>query len=462
MKKETKKEFPHVGVILLWILVIAMILTWILPAVSYETYTNPETGILMIDESTVKLESVNKIMPWELPNLLISAAYDNLSIILIISVLNGAFAIMIYAGTFEALIAWTCNKFGGKEAHVVAFLLMTFSLFNLIIPPFCFIAFIPTIVVLAIRLGYDAIVGISIVLFGCTTACISAPLSSTTLVCQKAVGLPIYSGIGIRFVIYFIYLIVTLIYVLRYAKRVKRDPKQSYLYGRDIDRKNVNIPITRKLSVTDIVVLIILLLVFVGVIFGCIKFGWGMDQICAVFIVFAIVSGVIYRMKLSRIIELFINGIAEMTDMAVICVIAGSITSLLSASGIIGTIIYYAYQLLKGLPGVFVVLAIMLLVSVMNAIVPSGPAKGLMLMPLVGPLGQLMEVTMQTTVQAYTFGDVFSNYILPYDPGCILFLGAAKVEFNCWFKYMLKLVYIWYAVGIVILIWLYFMNWGPF
>jgi uncharacterized ion transporter superfamily protein YfcC len=85
-----------------------------------------------------------------------------------------------------------------------------------------------------------------------------------------------------------------------------------------------------------------------------------------------------------------------------------------------------------------------------------------MLMPLIGPIGQLSGVTMQTTVLTYNLGDSFSNYLLPYDATNASYLEAARVPFNIWVKFVLRLFVIWNIVGSVLLIIIYFLGYGPF
>jgi uncharacterized ion transporter superfamily protein YfcC len=98
----------------------------------------------------------------------------------------------------------------------------------------------------------------------------------------------------------------------------------------------------------------------------------------------------------------------------------------------------------------------------MNVVLPSGPAKGVLIMPLLGPVGALSGFSMQSSVLAYTFGDSFSNYLLPYDATNASYLSSANVPFNVWAKFIIKLFLIWNVVGVLILEGAYLVGYGPF
>ncbi len=71
-------------------------------------------------------------------------------------------------------------------------------------------------------------------------------------------------------------------------------------------------------------------------------------------------------------------------------------------------------------------------------------------MPLIGPIGQLSNMTMQSSILAYNFGDSFSNYLLPYDSTTATYLDTAKISYNIWVKFIFKLFLIWNLIGSMI------------
>lgn len=450
------------------ILAIAMITTWVLPAVAYETVYDEATGIDVIDESTVEFSTTNKIMPWELPGIAVSGVSNVLSTIILICVFMGAFAIMNASGMFEAFISHLCLKFSGREIRLVVLITTGFSLLGLVVMPHCFIAFVPAVIMLAISTGFDALVGLAMVLFGATTASMTGPLSAVTAMCQDAVGLPIFSGAGVRFILFGIFHVINLAYLVRYAKKVKRDPSKSImgdftkehaLLMQKENRKSEKDPVLNK---RFFIASALLVAAFAVIIYGSTALGFGTSDISATFIVFALLVGPVLGFSVSDTIRHFIDGIRASASTLVVISLAGSITIILRQGGVFSTMVYYSAKVFAVLPGFLVPVALLFMVGIMNCILPSGPAKGVLLMPLIGPIGQLSGVTMQTSVLTYNLGDSFSNYLLPYDATNATYLEAAKVPFNIWVKFVFKLFLIWNLVGSVLLIVIYFLGYGPF
>lgn len=450
------------------ILLIAMVTTWILPSVTFETVYDENSGINVIDESTVKFSTTNKIMPWELPGIVVGGVEGVLSTIVLICVFMGAFAIMNASGMFSAFISHLCLKFSGREIRLVVLIMTGFSLLGLVVMPHCFIAFVPTVIMLAINMGFDALVGLAMVLFGATTASMTGPLSTVTAMCQDAVGLPIFSGAGVRFILFGIFHVINLVYLIGYAKKVKRDPSKSVMgdYSKEhallMNKESRSSEEKLALNKRYFIASALLVIAFAVIIYGSTALNFGTNDISATFVVFAILVGPVLGFSISDTMRHFIDGVRGSASTIVVISLAGAITTILKRGGVFSTLVYYSAKIFSVLPGFLVPVALLIIVGVMNCILPSGPAKGVLLMPLIGPIGQLSGVTMQTTVLTYNLGDSFSNYLLPYDATNASYLEAAKIPYNIWVKFVIKLFAIWHIVGAILLVIIYFVGYGPF
>ncbi len=462
------KAFPHASAILLVIILIAMCITWILPAVTFETVVDEQLGISVIDEDSVTFSTTNKVMPWNLPIIMIQSVSDVLSTLLLICVFMAGFAVMGASGMFDAFIGWLCLRFQGREKWLIVLIMTGFAGMGLFVMPHCFIAFIPTMIILSRTMGYDALIGLGIVMFGATTASMTGPFGAVTAMSQNAVGLPIYSGAGVRFLLFAVFHVINVIYLLRYAGKIKKDPTKSYLYnvarsdaGDEPKQEEIIIekPVLKK---RYFVALGLLAVTFGFILYGSTALGFSTGDISAVFLVFGIVVGIVLGFNLSETMRHFIQGIRNSSSTLVVIALAGAVTAILRQGGVFSTIVYYTSQIFSFLPGFLVPVGLLLLVGLLNCVLPSGPAKGIMLMPLLGPVGQLSGVSMQTSVLTYTLGDSFSNYLLPYDATNASFLEAAKVSIKFWIKFVFKLFIIWNIAGIIALIAIYFIGYGPF
>ena len=205
-----------------------------------------------------------------------------------------------------------------------------------------------------------------------------------------------------------------------------------------------------------------MILTFAFILYGSTTLGYSTANISAIFLVFGILVGLVLGFNLSDTMRNFILGIRNSSSTIVVIALAGAVTQVLRQGGVFGTIVYYTSKMFSFLPGFLVPVGLLLLVGLLNCVLPSGPAKGIMLMPLIGPVGQLSGVSMQTSVLTYTLGDSFSNYLLPYDATNASFLEAARLSIRLWIKFVFKLFIIRNVFGIIALIAIYFIGYGPF
>ena len=96
------------------------------------------------------------------------------------------------------------------------------------------LVFIPMLVPLAIALGYDSLVGVGLALIGPCAGFTGAFLNPFTLgVAQGIVGLPLFSGMEYRLVIYVITVTTASVFIYLYARKIKEEPPgQHYVPGR--------------------------------------------------------------------------------------------------------------------------------------------------------------------------------------------------------------------------------------
>ncbi len=458
------KKAPQATIILLAVLMIVMVATWFLPSITFDMVKDENLGYEVIDKDSIQISQGNKILPWQLPAVVVEGIKNVFSIILLICACNGAFAVLTASGMFDIMIRNLCRKFRHRESALIILVFTCFSLLGLTVVPHCFIAFVPTVIALAVNLGYDPIVGLAMVLFGATTASMTGPLSAVTAMCQERVGLPLYSGMTVRFILFAVFHIINALYLSSYAKKVQKDPSKSYIRGFDPSQYQMlqETQSEEKLSVRHVLALLALAATFAVIIIGSTSYGFGTDDISGVFLTYALVAGIILHFPLADIFRHFVTGMQASTMTSVVMALAGAITVTLKQAGIFSTLLYATSVLYSKLPGFLVPAGLLVAVSVMNCILPSGPAKAVALMPLLGPVGQMSGVTMQTSVLSYTLGDSFSNYLLPYDSTTASYLAAGKIRYSEWAKFVTKLFFIWNLVGILALTILYYTGYGPF
>ncbi len=446
------RKFPHASVILFVILFVATAVTWILPSVTYETVYDEEKGYEVIDESTVVISEAKKVSPLMLPVILVEGVSGVLSTLILICVSIGAFSVLSSSGMFDILILRLCERFKGRETRLVLTVFTGFSCLGLVVIPHVFIPFTPLIITLALRMGFDPIVGLAMVLFGATTASMTGPLSAVTAMCQESVGLDVYSGAWARFLLFALFHIINSVYLVRYAKRVRKDPAKSLLCGvRVRSAATFEMRGGQALTARHKVALVGFGLMFAIIIFGSAVMQFSASKVSGVFLTFALVAGPVLGYSLSETVKRLGEGIKMSVSTLIVISIAGAVTEVMRQGGIFTTLLYFTSSMFSRIPGFLVPTGMLFLVSLLNCVLPSGPAKGVLLMPLLGPAAQMSGMTLQTSVLSYTLGDSFSNYMLPYDSTTASYLETSGVPFSTWVRFVWKLFIIWNLMGIAAL-----------
>ena len=182
---------------------------------------------------------------------------------------------------------------------------------------------IPVFISIAMALGYDAIVGGSVIYLGVAVGFAAATINPFTIgIAQEVAGVKMFSGLGYRILCFVVFMGISIWYVWRYARRIQKDPTKSYLYGEKIETlecasreemMEIKMTTTQKLSC--------LLFVFtIGILlYGTIKLGWYIDEIATLFIIMTIVSGLVSRFTPSEIADVFIEASKEMMYGALLC-----------------------------------------------------------------------------------------------------------------------------------------------
>lgn len=315
----------------------------------------------------------------------------------------------------------------------------------------------------ALGMGYDAITGMAMVLGG-VVGFATAPINVSTIgTCDAISGLPLFSGMGLRTAFWFVSTVVTCIVISRYANKVKARPESSYVYGMNTEELGFHkefgqCNVTRR----HIGVLFCLVGIFVATIIGCTQFGWYLDEMTAVFIIGGIVAGIIAGFHSDKIASCFIKGASNMV-FGVMCVgIARAIQIILENGKIADTIIYTVASPLQNMPTIVGALSMTLVHGIINFFIPSGSGQAAATMPIMFPIGDLVGMTKQTSILVFQIGDGVTNLLFPTVGSLMAICGLARVSFEQWFKFALRLVLAIYLVGWIFVIIAVMIRWGPF
>jgi uncharacterized ion transporter superfamily protein YfcC len=327
------------------------------------------------------------------------------------------------------------------------------------------IPFVLVIVPICLALGYDSVIGVAIPLIGAQIGFASAFLNPFNVgIAQGIAGVPIFSGIGYRVVVWFFANATAIGFVMYYIKKLKTNPKISPMFFEDTDRKKnerfeiKNHEDENPLSMRHKLVLITFLLSLVILVIGVVKFGWFIEEIGALFFVMGIVVGLIGKLKSDELVKSFIDGAKDLVGTAMIVALARATLVIARDGHIIDTILYSLTPLVQSSSPIISSQKMFLIQAVINFFVHSGSGQAALTMPIMAPLADLVGVSRQTSILAFQFGE-FTNIIIPTSAVTMGALSMARVPWEKWAKWVLPLQIILILIGLMFLIPPYFLNW---
>ena len=391
---------------------------------------------------------------------------DAASIVFFIMLVGGALGILNYTGALEAGIAKIsvrAQKSGNRNIPliviplVVGFMGGVIGSFEELIP------FIPLMVLLSRSLDYDAIVGCSLILLGSTAGFASAPLNPFTVgVAQGIADLPLFSGMWYRWIFWGVSMTVTIAYIYRYASKVRKDPSESYVSDIDYSEFSTDTEISDiEFEKDHYVILSIFSLAIVVLIIGVIQFGWFINEIGTLFLVTGVVSGIVYGLDGETIVEQFIEGVSTVTYAALIVGVARGIIVILESGSILDTIIFSLIQPLQQLPGPIAGALIVPVMTIINFFIPSGSGQAAVVIPILAPVADVINIPRQAIILAFQYGDGFSNMFIPTSGATMAMISLADIPYGRWIFYTAKLLALQLIIGMIAVIIAVMINLGP-
>ena len=450
MKNEGKKRFtlPHTFVIIIFIILVVTAMTWIIPAGEYVRYENA-SGRKVIDPTQFSYIARTPVNPLLIPLYIVNAICSRISLMLVILFSGGAFGLISKSGALHAAVAKVAKIFQNRLYVFIPIMTTVFALICTTQGVNQFIAFAPITVMITMAMGLDSITGAAIILLGGCVGFSTGTLNpSTTLVAQEIAELPPYSGLWYRVVCFVVFLVVTNIYLIQYATRIRKNPTLSPMYELDKDNemKNLDINSFGKLTIGKILILVALAGALILMVYGSIVHGWDMEELAAVFIGLAVVVGFLSGETPSSMSVIFIDGCKKMLTAALIIGLATTIANVMTAGHIVDTVIYALAGLLSLTPKFLMAPVMYIANTIISFIIVSGSGMASAVIPITAPLGDLLGLTRQTTVLTFNFSDGFSNYILPHSTALMGIISAVNIPYDRWMKFMWKMFAIWMVV----------------
>ncbi len=501
MKNKKKFSFPTAYTVILIVMLIVMGLTYIIPSgkyskLSYDTNSskfivdlpNGGTKEYQATQQTLDKLGVNVDLkqftsgsiskPVAIPNTYeqlkkenttifgaittflkapIQGLYDSIDIIAFVLVIGGLVGIINSTGAFTAGINALSKALKGKEKWMIVIIASLVALggttFGLAEET---IAFYPIVVPIFIAAGYDAIVAIATIFLGsCIGTMVSTINPFSTVIASNIAGVTIADGLPLRILALVLGMVVTLIYIIRYGEKVKKDPTKSLIYfqkeeienkflSEENDEELVKFTFTKKLM------LLIFGLSFVVMIYGVKELGWGFIEMTSLFFGITFVMFPLTKQKESEFVSNFVQGAADLLGVALIIALARGVTIIMDGGLISDTLLHSLSGVVSNMSGVIFSVVMYFVYIVLGFFINSSSGLAVLSMPIMAPLADIVGVNRDIIITAYMFGQGLISIITP--TGLILAsLAMVDVTYDKWLKFVLPLVGIIMALSVAML-----------
>lgn len=447
-----KLKMPHTYILLGMILVFCTVLTYLVPAGQYDRMEDPETGYEVVVNGTYHRVEQSPVSPFSMFVAIQKGMIEASDIIFFIFFAYSFVHIVLKTGALNAGVGTLMRKLKGMVMLIIPIFMVAFGIMGSTIGIYEEVyGLIPVFLGIFMSMGFDAITGGGVVVIGVVTGFAAATTNPFTIgVAQSIAGVPLFSGIGLRIVVFVVFEILVISYVMLYARKVKAHPEKSIVYGMDMshmvtmDREEME-----KLRLTTRQKLVMLLFVatIAVIIVGTLRFGWYINEITATFIIAALVVGLVGGFGFSKIAELMVEGIGSVIYGALVVGLARAILIVMQDGMIIDTVVYSLVGLLQNANAYVSAIGMMLIQNVVNFFIPSGSGQAATTMPIMAPVADLVGLSRQTAVLAYQFGDGFSNLFWPtvIATEC----GLMGIPVNKWYKFIGKLFLLFLGLQVI-------------
>lgn len=462
-------RMPNTFVLLFSILALIALATWLVPGGKYETHL--VNGKQLVDPASFHYIASAPQGLIALMKAPIKGFVEAAQIIGFVLIVGGAFAVVQRTDAIDTAIR-SIARAHETSALVRAALIPVFvTLFSLGGATFGMneevIPFILIFVPLALALGYDTIVGVSIPFLGSQVGFGAAFLNPFNVgIAQGIAGVQVFSGMGYRMIVWAAATIVTILFLMWYAARVKRNPALSPTYVLDQSRRNEQPAAAAspehasdRMTPRHKAVLAIFALGLGAMVVGVVKFDWYIDEIAALFLSMAIVVGVVGRLGPDNWVGAFMQGAKDLAPTALVIAIARGTMILARDAHIIDTMLHGLMPLVQSSHPVFAAQKMYLIQSVINFFIHSGTGQAALTMPIMAPLADLVGVSRQTAILAFQLGEL-STPMIPTSGITVGVLALARVPWLTWARWMIPLQLIYLVLALLLLVPPCLMGWS--
>jgi uncharacterized ion transporter superfamily protein YfcC len=482
---QAKKRFtfPTAFTILFLLLIVIALATWIVPAGSYDydadgapipgTYhpveQNPQKLLVSALKGPINgmygiEDETGNVDVWNYGEL-----FGAIDVAMFVLIIGGFLGVTMKTGAINAGIAWVVSKLKGKEKWMFPILMTIFAVggtsFGMCEETLAFYALVITVMLAA---GYDALSAGALILLGAGIGVLGSTVNPfATGIASGFAGTSISAGLVGRLVLLVVGTILGIVFVMRYAEKVRKDPAKSLIYDMKAENEKQFMSGSGEgsgfgeFTTRHKVILVVFFLAFLVMVYGVIPWEdlgipaptwwWWFPEMTANFLFFGILIGIIGRLPEKTLVDTFIDGARDMLGVALIIGVARGITVIMNNGLITDTVLYWAEKAVSGLSSVGFILVTYLLYIPLSFLIPSSSGLATVSMPIMAPLAQFAGVPTSLVVTAYQAANGLVNLVTPTSAVVMGGLAIARVGYGVWLKFVAILLGLLFVLTAVVL-----------
>ncbi|MGR4066873.1 YfcC family protein [Billgrantia sp. C5P2] len=446
-KKKWYQTVPDPMVLIFMILLATYALTFVVPAGEYERVE--EAGrTVVVPDSFEYLPDVGAISPFDIFVAVPRGLNEASLYLFIVFIAGGLFHILQRTGALENAIGVAVNRVGVERRNIIITAgTFIYGFFGVAVGFENNIALVPIAVLIASAIGCSSLVGTTMAVGGIGIGFALSPINPYTVgVAQGIAELPTFSGAWLRTLLVVSSLALLSFYICKWVVKMDfEEPDNAKAMTKSLDEYQL----TKQNKMT----LGVFILGLAAMLVGVFTQGWYINEIAGMFLLMAIVIGIVNGLGANEIVAQMMEGAAKVTAGALVIGLAASIQVILNQAQIIDTIVHGLSGLIQGIPGAMSAIMASVVQGAINLFVPSGSGQALVTMPILIPVADLVGMSRQLMITAFQVGDGLTNLIVPTSGGTLAMLALGRVSYVKWLKAILPfmaLVYILAWVGLVI------------
>lgn len=461
----SKKSMIIAIAVVMILVVAAYVLTFVLPRGEYQ---RDDLGSI-IQGTYAENPELDGIAWWQFllsPFMILLPSTEGATtvytIIALLLIIGAIFTALDESNILKYMVESIAHRFRAKKYSLIFILSFAFMFLGSAVGMFEeLIPLVPVVVLLSYAMGWDALVGLGIsILAGCFGFAAGVVNPFTVGVSQTLGGLELFSGIEVRLLAFAICYIILVGFIYPYAKRIDKYPRKSMVYALDSKRK-----MEFDFRIDDFkpekdkgnalkwfgAWMLIIVATAVVAIFWHPLADYVMYITVAVYVVAGVGASLICGIKGKKLLKLYGKGMLSLLPAVAMILVAGGVRYIITEGDVMDTILYKAINAISGKSPSAALMIIYGVIFVFEIFIPSGSAKAFLIMPIIFDICSIVGIHPQVAVLAFTFGDGFSNMILPTNAGLLLILGMTTVNYPKWFRWSLPIILVLLAATIGIL-----------